>query len=80
LLLPFVLQVLGKLDALVKEWVRRVSASKGFTEPLLSEVRAARARAGQPARSWARTAKRRTTLKRLCACVPPSFRRRAWRR
>ena len=32
-------QVLGKLDTLVKAWVRSVSASKGFTEPLLSEVR-----------------------------------------
>jgi len=34
-------QVLGKLDTLVKDWVRRVSAAKGFTEPLLSEVRPA---------------------------------------
>jgi hypothetical protein len=40
-------QVLGKLDALVKDWVRRVSASKGFTEPLLSEVRCGGA-AAQP--------------------------------
>ncbi len=36
-------QVLGKLDTLVKDWVRRVSAAKGFTEPLLSEVRPSRA-------------------------------------
>jgi hypothetical protein len=33
--------VLGRLELLVKEWVRRVSAAKGFTEPMLSEARAA---------------------------------------
>ena len=34
-------QVLGALDALVKDWVRRVSAAKGMVEPVLSEVCAA---------------------------------------
>ncbi len=50
-------QVLGKLDTLVKDWVRRVSAAKGFTEPLLSEVRqpaSGRARRGAlPTLTWA---------------------------
>lgn len=31
-------QVLGKLDTLVKDWVKRVSAAKGFTEQALSEA------------------------------------------
>jgi hypothetical protein len=31
-------EVLGKLDRLVKQWVRDASAAKGFAEPFLSEV------------------------------------------
>ena len=32
--------MLGQLDALVKDWVRRVSAAKGMTDPeVLAEVR-----------------------------------------
>lgn len=35
-------QVLGQLDTLVKDWVRRVSAAKGMTDPdVLAEVRRA---------------------------------------
>jgi len=33
-------EVLGKLDRLVKQWVRDASAAKGFAEPFLSEVSA----------------------------------------
>ena len=32
-------QILGQLDGLVKDWVRKASAAKGFVEPVLSEVR-----------------------------------------
>ena len=53
-------QVLGKLDTLVKAWVRSVSAAKGFTEPLLSEVRAA----GRVLRPRPRRLARRVLLRR----------------
>jgi hypothetical protein len=40
-------QVLGQLDTLVKDWVRRVSAAKGMTDPdVLAEVRRAPSQGG----------------------------------
>jgi hypothetical protein len=64
-------QVLGKLDALVKDWCRRVSATKGFTEPLLSEARGARARRRRGASNNAGTLKALFARRFAAPRVPP---------